>query len=462
MEIPFIGGAYTGRSLNLDAQVCQNLMPVVDKEGGRILALMNTPGAKLWLESGVSGTVRGMTVWGDYLYFVVNNTLLKTDINRNVTSISTSISSGRGKIWFAGGVSYLMLVDGANGWYTDGSILTQITDTEFPVPTSLTYQDGFFIVTKKDTDNIYISASEDPSSWAALDFESAEVQPDKAFVVISNDKNLWILGKPTSEVHYNSGDSDFPFTQIAGASMKVGCGAPDSASVGPEGMFWLDHLYRVVTASGYEAVPVSTAQIDYQISLLSGKSSAIGYSYTQEGHSFYVLTFPDKTLVYDITTGFWHSRASNISGGRHCGNCYAWFADKHLVGHFSDGRIYELDFDTYNDAGVTRKWIRSAQAIHKDRKRIFHNSLEIEFEAGVGLVTGQGSDPVVMLDWSDDGGHTWSNEHWTRIGKIGEYNKRARWNKLGQSRNRIYRVSGTDPVKIVIVGANLEAKLGSA
>jgi hypothetical protein len=106
------------------------------------------------------------------------------------------------------------------------------------------------------------------------------------------------------------------------------------------------------------------------------------------------------------------------------------------------------------------KALRRGAVIHDDRKLIFHHTLEIEFEAGVGIETGQGDDPQAMMRWSDDGGHTWGNEHWANIGKIGEYARRARWNKLGRSRNRIYEVSISDPVKRVIVAANLTASKG--
>ena len=69
-----------------------------------------------------------------------------------------------------------------------------------------------------------------------------------------------------------------------------------------------------------------------------------------------------------------------------------------------------------------------------------------------------GYDPKVMLRFSDDGGHTWSNEHWKSMGKIGQYYKRVIWRRLGMTtklRDRVYEASGTDPVKIAIMGAEL-------
>jgi hypothetical protein len=75
------------------------------------------------------------------------------------------------------------------------------------------------------------------------------------------------------------------------------------------------------------------------------------------------------------------------------------------------------------------------------------------------------TDPRVMLRWSDDGGHTWSNEHWASMGKIGEYGKRVIWRRLGMTtklRDRVYEISGSDPVKIAIMGAELSATPTSA
>ena len=71
-----------------------------------------------------------------------------------------------------------------------------------------------------------------------------------------------------------------------------------------------------------------------------------------------------------------------------------------------------------------------------------------------------GANPQLMLRWSDDGGHTWSNERWTSMGRIGEYGHRTIWRRLGMTlklRDRVYEVSGTDPVKVAIVGAELHA-----
>lgn len=540
MEIPFVGGGYSGRSTNLNAQVCQNWYVEVDQQEGKAAkALINTPGMLIFSTTGTVSVVRGLYAWKSYLYAVVGSILYKISSTGTAVNVGT-LSTSSGKVFMAGGTTHLCLVDGTYGYYRlEAAVaLTTITDVDFPTPTSLTYQDGYFIVTQSGTDLFFISALEDASSWDGLDFASAEDTPDDALVVVSHNRELWIFGEETTEVFYNSGDADFPFSRVSGGVFDYGCGSSNSVVAGYEGLFELDNKYRVRQTTGYQSNPISTPQIEYQIQSYATKNDAIGYTYTQEGHSFYVLTFPteSKTWVYDITTGSWHSRSSGLSGARHRGNCCAYFAGKVLVGDYLNGNIYELDLDTYTDFGATIQRRRTAQCVHAGRKRLFHSQLEIEFEAGVGSSTGRASltavltadvvtsvtivsggsgytetpklyftggggvgavatatltagvitgitvitggsgytsaptvtvaggtsDPQAMLDWSDDGGHIWGNEHWTGIGAIGEYKNRAIWRRLGSTRERIYRLTITDSVKPIVIAAHLEAQAGNA
>jgi len=466
MEIPFVGGAYLGRSSNINAQVCQNFYVEVDKQGGKTpAALVPTPGMLLWCETGTVAEVRGLRSWKDYLYAVVGSKLYKINKAGTATDIG-NLRTDEGKVWIEGGTTHLCLTDGRYGYYRTESAtaLEMITDENFPNPSSLSYQDGFFIVTEAGTDAFFISSVENASEWDGLDFSSAEDTPDDALAAFSYHRELWVFGVETTEVFYNSGDASFPFSRVAGGVFGVGVASADSIVAGHEGFFLLDNKFQVRLIAGYEGRVISTPQVEYHIQSYADKSDAVGYSYTQEGHAFYVLTFPsaNKTWVFDAITGLWHTRSSDMTEGRHRSNCAEWFDGKTLVGDWNNGNIYQLDLNTFKDGtnAIIRK--RAAQSIHKDRKRAFHSRFEIEFEAGTGLITGQGSDPQAMLQWSDDGGHTWGNEHWTTIGKIGEYKNRAVWRRLGSSRERIYRVSLSDPVKAVIIGAHLEAELENA
>ncbi len=151
----------------------------------------------------------------------------------------------------------------------------------------------------------------------------------------------------------------------------------------------------------------------------------------------------------------WHERKSMISGvdGRVLGYTHLFFNNKHYVGSFNSGNIFTLDLDVYTDNSITITRKRTTQHLNKERKRLRFYQLEIEFEAGVGLTTGQGVNPQCMLSWSDDGGHTFSNKIYASIGKKGEYGYRALFHQLGSSRDRVFKLEVSDPVKWVVIKA---------
>jgi len=471
MQIPFIGGAYKGRSTDLNAQVCINLYPEIDRqEAKNIRALIGTPGLKSFCDTSVSDPVRGFHVMGDHLYTVIGNTLYKVYSDGTYDSLGSPLGTSEGYVWMADNGTEVMVVDpGINGYIYTGDIFAGITAAGFPIPSSLTYQDGYFIVTEKDTGKFFISGSYDGTSWDALDYATAESNPDDLLACLSDHGEVWLFGKDTTEVWYNSGAADFPFQRVPGVFIPEGIKAPGSPARLDNSILWLTDKLQVVRVDGYTPRIVSTPHLEYRFAQYETTEDAHGYGYTQEGHVFYVLTFPDAgaTWVYDPTTDLWHQRQSypvHQSGdaGRHRANCYAYFAGKHIVGDYVKGELYELDMDTFDDDGETIRRIRTCQVIHKDRRNLFFPRFELDFEGGVGLSTGQGDDPQAMLQWSDDGGHTWSYERWVDIGPIGEYTARAVWRRLGRSRNRVFRVMVSDPVKYVLIAANAEIEIGSA
>jgi hypothetical protein len=318
---------------------------------------------------------------------------------------------------------------------------------------------------------MWITQLLDGTSIDPLDFASTEGSPDGLVAVLSNFREIWAFGTNSIEVWYDTGASDFPLQRIQGAFNELGCAAPFSIAKVDNGLFWLGRDRRgqgiVYQANGYSGQRISTHAVEWQIQQYANLSDAIAYTYQQDGHSFYVLIFPsaNTTWVYDLATQAWHERAGFTDGAftRHRSNCQMAFNNEVVVGDFENGNIYAFDLDDYSDNGQIQKWLRSWRALgpgKNDLNRTAQHSLQLDIESGVGLNLGQGSDPQVMLRWSDDGGHTWSNEHWSPIGKIGEYYKRVFWRRLGMTlklRDRVYEVSMTDPVKVAIMGAELHA-----
>lgn len=403
--------------------------------------------------------VRAAHVMGSFLYVLSGNTLLKISALGVRTPIGT-IGTSTGKAWIRGDGTNLCVVDGVKGYYWMGAALEEITFPDGFAPSSLTFQDGYFIVSKAGSGQFFISGSYDPSAWNALDYATAEGLSDNLVSVYSQSRDLWLMGAESTEIWFNSGAAAFPFERYQGGFISIGLASARSVASSDERVFWLDNDLRVRMGIGVQSEVISTPQIDYQIGVLTGHSDAVGFYYIQEGHGFYQLTIGDKTLVYDLSTNLWHTRASGAADGRHPAQCYAWFNGKHVVGHYSTGKLLYLDADTYTNDGEMMRKIRAAQTVHKDRKRIFHHSLELEFEAGVGNT--DCPDPQAILDWSDDDGHTWSSEYSKAIGASGAYANRAIWRRLGNGRGRVYRVTVEDPVKTVIIGAHLEGGPGNS
>ena len=132
-------------------------------------------------------------------------------------------------------------------------------------------------------------------------------------------------------------------------------------------------------------------------------------------------------------------------------------ADVRLVGDYQSGQVHQMSRQYYTDAGNPLRCQRRAPHVwsSSDRYRIFHGWLQCEFTPGVGIATGQGSNPQAMLRWSNDGGFTWSNEHWTTIGAQGETRNRAIWRRLGRARDRVYELNYADPTARDLIGVTL-------
>ncbi len=472
MQIPFVGPAYTDRSVNVNAQRCVNLFPEINDAGGKNnVVLYGTPGLELFVNVSAN-PVRGMYAFKDYLYVVSYNKFYEIRADGVVTEKGT-LSTTSGRVSMADNGNQLMIVDGAYGYIYDASNNTfqQIGDPDFPGANQVVFLDGYFIINKPNTGSFMISALYDGTSWNALDIATAEGDPDNLVALVNDHRQLWLFGKYSTEVFYNSGNADFPFERISGVFIEWGCVAPWSVAKLDNSIFWLaQNKYGqgvVVRADGYQPRIISTRAIEYQIAQYSTISDAFAFAYMDEGHAFYVLTFPtgNATWVYDAATGMWHERSS-YNVGRWRVESYAYFNGFHMVGDFSNGNIYKMKMDVYSENGATIERIRTTRHIFDgDYVNVFHHRLQVDMETGVGLASGQGSDPQAMLDWSDDGGHTWSSEVWGGIGSVpvggtGEYKKRLVWRRLGRSRDRIYRLKITDPVKVVIIGASLEVERG--
>jgi hypothetical protein len=341
------------------------------------------------------------------------------------------------------------------------------SDGAFTGGTNVDIVDNYFVYNRPDTQQFGCSNVLSPIS-GSTNFSSKDGAPDDLVTLIVDHREIYLLGETSSEVWVDQGTSPFPFTRIPGTSTQHGIAAPFSVSRLGNSFAYLSRnnrgLAQIVQMNGYVPQRISTHAVE---NTLSGKTitDAIAWTYQLEGHEVYVISFPTLQLTwcFDIATGMWHKwlYTNNLGQYERCrGNCAAVFQGYVLVGDYSNGKIYHLDRNVYTDDGQHVKRLRRAPHLTVDLQRQYFEELQLQFQPGVGLDVGQGEDPQAMLRWSNDGGSTWSNEHWTTIGKIGKYTNRAIWRRLGTARDRIFEVSISDPVKAVIISANLKMTAG--
>jgi len=349
------------------------------------------------------------------------------------------------------------------------------SDGAFTGGTIVDIVDNYFVYNDPNTQQWAASNILSPITYS-LSYANKFTGPDNLVSLVCDHGQVYLLGEKTSEVWADVGTFPFAFQRIPGSSSEHGISAPFSVSRLGNSFAYLAKNNRgqaeIVMMNGYFPQRISTHAVENTL-VDQYISDAVAYTYQLEGHETYVISFPtlDLTWAYDIATQMWHKWLwvdSNNVYHRHRSNCSAFFQGLVMVGDWQNGQIYQLDPTNYTDNGDTIRRLRRAPHLVSDLQRQYFDEFQIQFQPGIGL-TGittpvnsevVGADPQAMLRWSNDGGSTWSNEHWSTIGKIGKYQNRIIWRRLGWSRDRIFEVVVTDPIKAVIVSANLKATEG--
>jgi hypothetical protein len=487
-DFGFVGTSYTAPSIYQDDQECINFFAEIDptKQPGErgIVALYPTPGL-LFQTQLANAEVRGLhTMSGEQILiavagtsvYQVNKSMVATQIGTLTTStgqvsISDNITTNDGLIAY--------IVDGVNR-YT----WVVATNTFTTLPSTDGQWQGANVVDVIDNYNIY----NEPGSqnWACTDlgsqystqalYGSSDGSSDLLVTLIADRRQVYLLGETTTEVWTDVGNviagiTTFPFQRVPGTFSQNGIGARFSLARFADSFVCVCKDTRgdstIEMMQGYAWVKISTHAVEQSLTN-EITYDAFAYTYQIEGHEMYVCTFPSigdgLTWVYDGSTKSWHKwlywDSDNAVYTRHRSNCGAYFNNMYVVGDYQNGKLYSIENAVYTDDGATIRRLRRAKHLTTDLQRQYFEEFQIQFQPGVGLNDGQGDNPQAMLRWSNDGGSTFSNEHWVTIGKIGNYLNRAIWRRLGWSRDRIFEVVITDPIKAVIVSANLKSSAG--
>lgn len=412
------------------------------------------PGLDLWASIG-TGPLRGATKFQDVLHVLSGTQLYSVDSAGAGTALGSIFGGNR--VMMSAGFDELVIVDEPNGYVWNGS-LTPITDPGFAGAASVAYIGGFHIFGKPNSDEFFISANFDALNYDALDFAAAESKNDKLIRPFEDHGELWLFGAESVEIWANSG-AEFPFQPVGSAVIEQGLAAKYAVTKMDNTLYWLANDRTIRMARGYGAPErVSTDEVDAALAKYTGIAFCDAFTYKAEGHETAVFRFPDEaTWCFDAATRLWHESASFRLKDWRLRDAVSIY-DKTLFCDPASNKIYALNPDRHDDAGQVLERMAVSPIISAFPGSYVADRLEIDMDGGLGLTVGQGSNPKIMVDWSDDAGATWSPERQVSIGKIGEYKNKAVVNRLGEFRDRSFRIRMTDPTPFRIFQADLQGE----
>jgi hypothetical protein len=476
MKIPLTIGAYEARSIIADAQRCVNLYVETNPPDSPFpMTHYPTPGLVYQTVSPVIGQVRAVYTASNGNFYVVVGANIYTVNTSYVWTLLGTLTTNTGFVSIKDNTLTAVIVDGTAFAFciklADNSF-NAVSGTNFYATDRVDYLDTYLIFNRKGTNQFFFTLSNATyemlvggTGFDPLDIAAKTGGNDNIVGCAVMHREIWLIGAQTSEVWFDAGAADFAFQAMPGAFVEHGCTAVGSIAKYDLALYWLGQdssgANVVFEGAQYRVRTVSTKAIDREIATYPSKSDALGFTYLQEGHVFYVLIFPSAnvTWVYDIKEQQWHRRCWSDSNGilnRWRPNCAAVFNNQIVVGDFENGNLYALDLDTYLDNGDPIIRIRSFPHITEENDRLVHRNLIAAMEVGNEMDDSTNDNDFVSLRFSDNAGRSYGDAILQPLGPRGFYQGSVQWNRLGLARDRVYELSWSAPVKTSLQGVYLD------
>ncbi len=465
IPVNITGPSYQDRSRPLSVQETRNFYHEVVESGKDKYVIKSFPGQKL-LSSVAAGTDRGMHQMLEVAYRVVGNILYEIPLDG--THINRGAIPGAGRCIFADdGINLFIVSDKiVNKYDSSTKIITKVTNVNIDGSQSVTNINNIFAYTKPLLTTFSDAGIGDQASGDNA--IGAESNPDDLVRDYAFDQVLYRFGTRSCENWYVSGVGTPPVDRIEGQVINIGLGAIHSVNNSKDFIYWLGSDSQVYRARGGQEQVISTAAISGAIQAYSYVDDAFGEVFTLDNKTIYLLSFPteNKTwcLIEELGLNGWFELSAGISDGEYNAGSILQVYNKIFIGDKSNGKLYELDFDTYDQAGEPWRRRRVIASINGDAlgqkgKRVQMSRMEFVLETGTGLLSGQGDDPQIMIEASYDGGRTWGTGTWMKIGRLGEFNIRAEWYSMKSFYDMIVRITTSDPVAFNIYSAAIDLQL---
>jgi len=427
--------------------------------------LTRTPGVLSQFTVG-SGPIEGMyaafinlTTGGvKNLYVVSGSELYFVDEDKVVTLIGNIGSPNR--IDIASNTTHVVVVNEPNAFHWDGTTFAQITDEDFVSRGAgdVEFLDNFLLFRQPDSGVFFGADLGSVTDFDGLNFATAEAHPDNLNGMKAQHRQLINFGTESGELWENTGAAGFPFERIINGTFDKGCLNAATVATQDNRTYWVADDFTVRLLEGITPRRVSSHAVEQFLSSATA-TSLEAFTYEQDGHFFYVLSAVEGTFALDIVTGEWAERETYLQGNwsmRH----HAQFIGLELVGDSTSNNIGSLDFETFTDLGSTQRMEWTYQPVYAEQRQAFHKRLEVVLETGVGATTGQGSNPMIMCQYSDDSGRTFKSLPDKPLGALGNREVRAVWHGLGSARQRVYKMAVSDPIAITVTDTQIEVDGG--
>lgn len=398
-----------------------------------------------------TGPLRGGVVVNGVPYVVSGNSLYRLSSAGAATSLGTIPNLG--DVDMVGDGTNVAVVTSQDLYVYNGTSVAQVTDADFPGADWIEYLDGYVIIGEPDSGRVWVAGPMTPTVWNALDFATAEGAPDDVLWGVVDHREVFLFGRESTEVWYNSGNADFPLDRVGSGFIELGIMSKGAAGKMDNGVYLLGNDGLAYRMNGYTPERISNHPFEQAVEGYADKSCTV-MAWVEGGHKFVAFKFAEGCWLYDASTQLWHERLSH-GYDTWRGKFVLHAFKKYLVADSRSNALGELSPETFTEYGDVLRSECTSASVFDENQTVEHNRLELCFETGVGLPTGQGSDPKVMLQFSDDGGRKWSNEKWRGLGRIGKFKTRVAFTRLGSPRDRVYRYAISDPVRRTLTNAIL-------
>ena len=464
VPVNIAGPSYQARSKALSSQSTINFYQEFSQSTKTPLSLQSFPGQTLFSES--VGNDRGQEVMREVLFRVAGSRL--QEISKGGTITDRGEITGTSRCIMANdGVNLFIVHAGVVQQYSSATnLLTFVTDADITGSNAVDFLNNQFVYTKPNL--FIISDVGDGSNASGLNAAQAESQPDDLIRAYVFGQVVYMLGERSTEVWYNSGSGSPPFARIETQIISIGIAALHSVANNDNFMYWLGDDRQVYQAAGGRQTRVTSIAIAHAIEGYSKVDDAIGWTMTLEGQNFYVLTFPTENQTWAINEGLgsdgWFQLSAGLNDGRYNATSHSWVYGRHLVSHETSGNVLELDLNSFTNDGEIIKRTRvmgsiSGEKIGARGKLLQMSRFELILEKGVGLLDGQGDDPIIIIEASYDGGKSFSAGTFMKIGRLGETNIRAEWWSMAKFYDLIIRITTSDPVHYTLQSGAIDLRL---